>query len=167
MNRIAWAFAALSATFVVSAQQPPAKPRDPGYGPLQHFVGSWTVKGSEDTYREVCDWYDGRFHVVCNTESRRDDGSTGRSMSILGYVPAQGYAYAGIGSGGHFQTHRHGTFEGGVFEFVDTVEESGRRRIKRTRMGPFDSTEVPFVVDTSIDGGPWTVDVDITYLRLD
>jgi hypothetical protein len=32
-------------------------------------------------------WYDGNFHIVCETERKRKDGSIGRSMSILSYLP--------------------------------------------------------------------------------
>ena len=92
---------ALLASFAASAAPadaptPPA--RDPGYDALAHFVGRWTTKGSEATFVETCEWFDGRFHVVCRSERKRPDGTTGRGLSILGFVPGEGYVYSGIGN---------------------------------------------------------------------
>jgi hypothetical protein len=51
----------------LAAQTPSAGPPHPSYDKLQMFVGHWTIEGHENTYLEKCDWFDGRFHVVCAT----------------------------------------------------------------------------------------------------
>ena len=45
--------------------------------------------------------------------------------------------------------------------------EDGKVVRARVRMGPFIGREVPFIVETSIDGAPWMMDATITYVKLD
>jgi hypothetical protein len=140
--------------------------RPSGSSPLDNFVGHWTLEGKEGNYLEVCEWYHGQFHIVCNTESKRADGSTGHSLSILSYVPDQGYVYTGIGSKGRYETMQGGTFVDGVLEFLSETDQDGGKVLTRVRMGPFSETGTAFVVDSSADGGPWTVLDSITYVRI-
>lgn len=93
--------------------RPPERPAE--YTPLENFVGRWTTAGREKQFTETCEWYPGRFHVVCNFVSKRADGSQGHSMSILSYVPGVGYAYSGIGSKGRYETFDKGRWLSGKF----------------------------------------------------
>lgn len=154
---------ALAALLLSCAAVAREEPRHEGYAPLENLVGSWTIPGQERTYLETCDWYHGRRHIVCNTESRREDGSTEHSMSILGFVPDQGYVYTGIGSRGRYQTYRGGTYTAGVIEYLEQAAE-GRTRI---RVGPFDDRmRVPFNVHTSKDGVQWDAADSFDYIRV-
>jgi hypothetical protein len=142
---------AFSSAALGQAVAPPA--RDPGYDVLQSFVGKWTMKGKEQTFREDCDWYDGRFHIVCHSEFTRDDGSVGRGISILGFVPGEGYVYTGIGNRGRYETLARGTVSGEILEYRSTTVEDGKPTIVRIRIGPFDEVGMPFIVDASTDDG--------------
>ena len=148
------------------AQSTQAPARDPGYEPLQNLVGTWTNRGSESVLVETCEWFDGRLHVVCNTQRTRDDGTVGRSMSILSYVPGSGYVYTGIGSKGRYETQHGGSWADGVLVFIMPSSQDGKTTLTRTRMGPFGGPTVPFVVDTSTDGSRWTVVGTVDYIRL-
>lgn len=137
--------------------------RDAGYDVLEGLVGSWTIPGQEGKYLETCDWYHGRRHIVCNTESKRADGSTSHSMSILSLVPGQGYVYTGIGSRGRYEAHEGGTFKDGILEYVDRTPET----TTRIRVGPFEDRKVvPFRVQTSSDGLKWDEVESFTYMRV-
>ena len=158
-----------STSCALTSQAPPAPPsaRAAGYEPLSSFIGRWTLKGEEDTYVETCGWYEGGFHILCHTENRRPDGSIGKGMSILGYLPDKGsYTYHGIGSKGRNET-MIGTFRSGIFEFNSEDRENGKVVKARVRMGPFIGREIPFIAETSIDGAPWLMDATITYVKLD
>jgi hypothetical protein len=159
-----------SASCALTPQAPiptPALAWGAGYEPLSSFIGRWTLKGDEDTYVETCGWYEGGFHIICHTENKRSDGSVGKGMSILGYLPDKdSYTYHGIGSKGRNET-MIGTFRGGIFEFNSEGRENGRVVKARVRMGPFIGREIPFTAETSIDGAPWVMDATITYVRLD
>lgn len=153
--------AMLLLSFPSSAQEPP---RHAGYAALEGFVGSWTVPGQEDTYLETCDWYHGKRHIVCNTESRREDGSMSYSMSILSFVPDQGYVYTGIGSRGRYKTHQGGIYKDGILEYIDRTDEG----FTRITIGPFDDRKsLPFNVHTSTDGTKWEPVNSFNYIRVE
>lgn len=140
--------------------------RPSGYDRLSSLVGRWTIRGSEEGYVEVCRWYDGNFHIICETENKRTDGTVSHGMSILGYLPDKDtYTYHGIGSKGRNET-MSGAFADGVFEFTDEALDNGAMVISRVRMGPFSKPEVPFVAESSTDGVSWAVDATFTYVRL-
>jgi hypothetical protein len=137
--------------------------RHEGYKALDGFVGTWTIPGQESSYQETCAWYHGERHIVCNTESKRKDGSIGHSMSILSFVPDQGYVYTGIGSRGRYETHEKGTFQGGILEYIDQANGE----TTRIRIGPFaDPRIIPFIVHTSRNGIDWTLAESFTYTRV-
>jgi hypothetical protein len=146
------------------AQDTPKRP--PGYEPLHHFVGRWTERGNEKTFLEVCSWFDGNYHVVCNAERKRADGTVGRSLSILSFVPLEGYVHVSIGNGGSYETLQNGTFRGGLFEFSSTAKEGDKSIVTRIRIGPFTEQGFPFVVDTSTDGSPWVAGGTTEYVKL-
>lgn len=159
---------AISNSLVALAQTSASMTARPsGYDQLSSFVGRWTIKGSEENYVEVCRWYDGNFHIICETENKRADGTVGRGMSILGYLPDKGtYTYHGIGSKGRNET-MSGAFADGVFEFTAEAIDNGATVISRVRMGPFPGREVPFVAESSTDRVSWAVDATLTYVRLE
>ena len=158
--KLALLFAVLSLTSLSFAQE---QPRHDGYAPLEGFVGSWTIAGQEGLYLETCGWYDGKHHIICNTESTRKDGSTSRGMSILSFVPDQGYVYTGIGNRGRYQTYRGGKNNNGIIEYLD--QSAGA--YTRIRIGPFsDKKIVPFNVHSSQDGTKWEQADSFNYVRV-
>ena len=164
MRRLAIALLLFGSAHAATAQEAPG--RLPDYDRLQHFVGRWTERGNEKTFVEVCAWFDGNFHVVCNAERKRAGASIGRSLSILSYVPGEGYVHVGIGNKGSYETLQNGKFREGVFEFLSTAKEGGKSIITRIRIGPFGEHGFPFVVDTSTDGGPWVAAGKTDYVKL-
>lgn len=155
----------LLATPAIATAEP--APEDvAAYSKLDALVGRWTIKGKEGTYLETCSWYEGRFHVVCHTVSTRKDGSKSAGLSILGYLPGQGYVYTGIGSSGRYETLERGTFADGKIVYTTQAVEDGKSVTTRISLGPPTARGFPFVVDTSTDGGPWKVVDSLEYLKL-
>lgn len=152
----------LSSLLLVSPTFAQEQPRHAGYAPLENLVGSWTISGKESTFLERCAWYHGERHIVCNTESKRADGSTSHAMSILSFVPDQGYVYAGIGSHGRYETHQRGTYADGILEYLDPSGDGWTR----IRIGPFGAAAVPFNVHSSPDGIEWKLLDSFTYIRV-
>ena len=141
--------------------------RAQGYDRLASLVGRWTIKGSEDKYLEVCRWYDGNFHIICEIENKRADGTVGHGMSIMGYLPDKDtYTYHGIGSRGRNES-MSGIFSEGVLEFTAEAFDKDTTVISRVRLGPFSEPEVPFIAESSTDRTSWAVDAAFTYVRLD
>ena len=162
MKRLEAIFLSILAASTAAAQTAP----DSGYAPLKNFVGRWTTQGQETEFTETCDWYHGKFHVVCNAERKRADGSTGHSMSILGYIDGAGYVYSGIGSKGRYETFEKGRWSDGKFFFDSTTSEHGKTITNRITIGPFTDEGFLFVVTTSTDGLTWTEADRTTYIRL-
>jgi hypothetical protein len=150
------------------AQTSAAEPvRASWYDRLSPLVGRWTNKGREETHLEVCRWYDGKFHIVCETERKRSDGSIGRSMSILSYLPDKdSYTYYGIGDKGSNDA-MSGVFHDGILEFTAEAGDNGVMIVSRVRIGPFSGLEVPFIAETSNDRVTWKIDASFDYVRLE
>lgn len=85
---------------------------------LGFFAGGWTVKGSEATYTEKCEWLSKKkSFLVCKAEDT-DPRDPGTSISIFGYSPEdQAYAYAGFNSSGGTRNLR-GCFNGRFWVFT-------------------------------------------------
>lgn len=151
-----------------AAQAAPGNPpRALAYDSLHPLVGRWTIKGSEDSFVEVCRWFDGEFHVVCDSEKKLPDGSSGKGMSVLSYVPDQGYVYYGISSAGRNQAFQQGTFQDGILEYRSSTGDDAKAVVTRVRMGPFTGREVPYVIDTSTERGAWVPVHSVTFVKLD
>jgi hypothetical protein len=84
-------------------------------------------------------------------------------MSILSFIPDQGYVYTGIGNRGRYETHERGTFKNGILEYIDRTDGE----ITRIRIGPFTNrAAIPFVVHTSKNGTDWELAESFNYIRV-
>jgi hypothetical protein len=88
---------------------------------LGFFAGRWTVKGSEATYTETCEWLSKNSFLICKAQDT-DPKDPGTSTSIFGYSPEdQTYSYAGFDSSGGSRNLR-GWFNAKVWMFVGQRE---------------------------------------------
>ena len=161
---LAAAALAASVTFAptVSAQEKRTA-RPAGYDKLQMFVGTWTIEGREDRYRETCDWYEGRFMIVCNTEAKRKDGGVTKSMSLIGYLPEEDVVtYHGFNSRGRNETQRGG-FKGTTFWVEGDARVDGKMVKSRVTITPKTDGTFTLLSESSTEGGPWTTDATIQY----
>jgi len=85
-------------------------------------------------------------------------------MSILSFIPDQGYVYAGIGNRGRYETYRGGTYNNGIIEYLERTADTHTR----IRIGPFiDKKLVPFNVHSSKDGIKWEQADSFNYVRVE
>ena len=157
--------AALAAVVTLSAAVAPAqdKSRPAGYDKLQMFVGTWTIEGREDRYREKCDWFEGRFMIVCNTESKGRDGGVTKSMSFIGYLPEEDVVtYHGFNSRGRNETQRGG-FKGTTFWVEGEARDGGKKVKSRVTITPKADGTFTLLAESSTDGGPWVADGTFVY----
>jgi hypothetical protein len=131
---------------------------------LGFFVGEWTVKGSEATYSEKCEWLSSKHSfVVCKAEDT-DPKDRSTSISIFGYSPEdQTYTYAGFDSSGSSRNLR-GWFNGKFWVFTGQRERgttSPRWQITITPTG----AGFHFREDISKNGAEWATSVEMDYLR--
>ena len=76
--------ATLLVTIALAASAASVSAAEPPRDRLAFIVGDWTIEGRETSFREVCEWFPGRSHVICNSESRRNSGTT-RGVSVFSY----------------------------------------------------------------------------------
>ena len=175
--RLRWMAAAVvcvsatTASGPVAAQQPAPSPaatvaepaRAPGYDKLQMFVGAWTIEGREGRYLERCDWYEGRYMIVCNTEAKRRDGGVTKSMSFIGYLPEEDVVtYHGFNSNGRNETQRGG-FKGTTFQVEGEAVDAGKRVKSRVTITPKGDGTFTLLSESSTEGGAWTADGTFKY----
>ena len=153
-----WLIPALLAT--VSTSMAEVDPR----AQLDFFRGTWTVKGQDTTFREVCAWLPGGGFVACNAEDR-SDSSPSFSMSVFGYSVADTqYTYNGFSSSGTQRTLR-GSLQEGVWRFHGQSERAPNWRRWQVTITPT-STGFHFREEVSDRSGPWRTAAEIEYLRM-
>ena len=121
----------------------PAFPQETGAPPspgpeharLTYFVGKWVSEGEikpspygpggKYTSTDTCDWYAGRFAVVCNSEVVMG-GATIKGLSIMSYEPAEKtYIYFETNSMGENAVSR-GTVDGDTWTWVGENKMNGQ-----------------------------------------
>lgn len=162
--RLSWIVAAailVAAGAAASAQTTPAG--DPRTR-LSMLVGTWTIEGSESTYRETCDWLAPASFVVCRGEDT-DPRDPGVSLSILGYSPEeQAYTYTSFSGSGRTRSLRAWLY-GDRWVFTGQGDRAGKSSRWQVSITP-NAKGFHFRQETSVNGAPWATDVEIQYIRL-
>jgi hypothetical protein len=147
-------FAAIAAT-ASAADDPKEK--------LSRFVGDWTLEGREATFRETCEWFHNRSHVVCNSESKRAAG-VGRGVSVFSYSESKKrLVYYHYGSSGVVA-------EMDVFFVGDVFHATGERRDgadvirEQVRITWLPDGTFDFQEEASTNGGAWKPTVRVHYI---
>ena len=146
----------LTLTIAVAAEE---NPRDR----LSMVVGDWTIAGREETFREVCEWFHNKSHVVCNSENRGPKG-TRKGVSVFSYSDVDGrYSYFHYGSSG-VAVAQDIFFQGDTM--ISTVEHRRGRDIVREQvwLTPQADGTVEFREEVSTNGGPWEKTTLVRYV---
>lgn len=149
--------ALVASTASVSAAEPP---RDL----LAFIVGDWTIERRETSFRELCEWYPGRSHVVCNSESRRETG-TSRGVSVFSYSDEKKHhVYYHYGSSGAVAAMD--VFTDGK-SLVATGEKIVGANVVREQvwMTPRGDDRFEFREQISTNGGAWETAAQFNYVR--
>ncbi len=133
---------------------------------LADIVGSWTIKGMEDRFLEICEFYKGGYFLVCNSEFKSKSGKLNNGVSIMGYsTEGKHLTYYHYGSSGESQTLKGRIDENGTLFFEG--DEMIKGKLTKTRVEMKKAGEnYDFKEETSVDNGPWTTSTEIVYVRL-
>ena len=125
---------------------------------IERFVGTWKGKGELKasplgpggtmTWTETCDWFEGKYHIICHSQGTGPAGEM-KGLSIMGYDPATNvYTLYGMDNGvwSDFST---GTLSGKTWTFTS-------RNNSRFTMTEESDTKNTFVWQMSPDGKDWT-----------
>ena len=159
--------ALLLATAATAQMQPP-KP-GPELKKLDVFVGSWTLDGNMKpstmgpggaiSENEKCEWMDGGFYLVCNSEYKSTIGN-GVGLAVMGYSPDdKAYTYREFNSFGEFEDSK-GSVNGDTWTWIADEKMGGMTMKGRFTMKIISPTSYTFMFEMSQDGTKWTTVMD-------
>jgi Protein of unknown function (DUF1579) len=149
-----------------SAQEPAAPKPGPEHQRLGYFVGNWTSEGEmkpsemgpggKMTSTEKCEWFEGKFAVVCRGQGRSPWGP-GKSIGILSYSPEEKvYTYYGVDNTGMtMATVPHGTVKGDTWTYDDESMMGGKKVKTRVTIKELSPTAYTFKMETQGPDGKW------------
>jgi hypothetical protein len=148
----------------------PALAQAPQPGPeherLGVFVGDWTSEGEmkpspmgpggKMSGRDHCEWFEGKFAVVCHSEGSSPMGAM-KSLGILGYSAEDGtYTYYGTdNSGMTMTTVAKGTVENDTWTYTDESKMGGMTIKSRYTMKVLSPSEYTFKWEMLGEDGEW------------
>ena len=161
---VAISLAAHQLAAVGQAPQPP-KP-GPEHERLGYFVGKWTSEGEmkpgpmgsggKMTSTETCEWYEGRFSVICRSEGKSPMGPS-KNIGILGYSPEEKvYTYYGVdNSGMTMSSVPRGTLQGDTWTYLDESMMGGQKVKSRVILKEVSPTTYTFTMELQGADGKW------------
>jgi hypothetical protein len=151
---------------IAAAQgQQPAKP-GPEHERLGYFVGKWTAEGEikpgpmgpggRMTTTDTCEWFEGRYSVICRSEGSTPTGST-KSIGILGYSAEEKvYTYYGVdNSNMTMASVPRGTVRGDTWTYTDEGTMGGKKVKSRVTIKELSPTSYTFRMEMQGPDGKW------------
>ena len=150
-----------------AAQAPQAPKPGPEHQRLAYFVGKWTADGDmkaspmgpggKMTSTATCEWFDGRFAVICHTEGKSSMGSS-KSMGIISYSPEEKvYTYYEVDSSGMTMASvPRGTVQGNTWTYTDESTMGGKKMKSRVTLKELSPTTYTFMMEMQGPDGKWT-----------
>jgi Protein of unknown function (DUF1579) len=144
---------------------PPQKP-GPEHQRLGYFVGRWKAEGEvkpspmgpggKVTATDNCEWFEGRFTVICRSEGQGPSGPS-KSIGILGYSPEdKAYTYYGVDNSSMIMsTVPKGTVSGKTWTYTDESTMGGQTYKSRVTIVEESPTAYTFRMEMQGPDGKW------------
>ena len=149
-----------------AAQAPPPPKPGPEHQKLGYFVGKWTSEGEmkpspmgpggKTTGTDTCEWFEGRFAVVCNSNGKSPIGPM-KNTGILGYSAEEKvYTYYGVDNSGMTMTGvAKGTVQGDTWTYNDEGMMAGQKMKTRVTIKELSPTAYTFKMELQGPDGKW------------
>ena len=156
--------AASSAAVPASAQGAPQP--GPEQQRLGYFVGRWKAEGEikaspmgpggKMSSTDDCQWFEGRFSVICRSEGQGPGGPM-KSIGILGYSAGEkAYTYYGVDNTGmSMSTVPKGTVSGKTWTYTDENTMGGQKVKSRVTLVEESPTAYTFRMEIQGPDGKW------------
>lgn len=169
MKGVLGAFAGVVAlsTGLAFAQAPQGKPAPgPEQKRLDYFVGTWHsegdmkpnpfMPGGKFSSDSKCDWFEGRFAVVCHSHGTSPMGPS-KEMGILGYsTEEKAYTYYGVDNSPMSMTSVSlGQWNDGTWVYQDESKMGGKMVKSRYTMVETSATAYTFKWEMQGEDGSW------------
>ena len=150
----------------VAAQAAQAPKPGPEQQRLGYFVGKWTVAGEmkpgpmgpggKFTASDDCQWFEGRFTVICRSEGTMPVGPS-KSLGILGYSPEEKvYTYYGVDNTNMTMSSvPKGTVQGDTWTYTDEGTMGGQKFKSRVTIKELSPTSYTFRMEMQGPDGKW------------
>jgi Protein of unknown function (DUF1579) len=168
MLKTALAIATLTVTAapIAGAQAGPPQKPGPEHQRLAFFVGRWKAEGEikpgpmgpggKFTGMDTCEWFEGRFSVICRSEGQGPTGPS-KSIGILGYsVENKAYTYYGIdNSAMTMSSVPKGQVQGKTWTYTDESTMGGQPVKSRVTIQEESPTAYTFRMEFQGPDGKW------------
>ncbi len=151
----------------IAAAQPPKPPKPgPEHQRLGYYVGKWNAEGKMEpgpmgpggkmTSVDSCEWFEGRFAVVCRSEGTSPMGPM-KGLGILGYSAEEKvYTYYGTDNTGMTMTTiPRGTVQGDTYTYNDESVMGGQKVKSRVTIKELSPTAYTFKMEMQGPDGKW------------
>jgi hypothetical protein len=170
MKRAFHMLAALTLASAAGAQVAAAQGQEPKPGPehkrLAFYVGKWSTEGEVKSgpmgpggtmkSTDTCEWFEGRFSVVCRYEGTGPTGPS-KGIGILGYNPEEKvYTYYGVdNSSMNMASVPKGTVTGDTWTYTDEGTMGGKKFKTRVTIKEVSPTQQSFRMEMQGPDGRW------------
>jgi hypothetical protein len=163
---IALAALATAAAQLAAAQASPQQQPGPEHQRLGYFVGRWKAEGEikpgpmgpggKFTGTDTCEWFEGRFAVICRSEGQGPTGPS-KSIGILGYsAEDKAYTYYGVDNTAMTMSSvPKGTVQGKTWTYTDESTMGGQTVKSRVTIEEESPTAYTFRMEMQGPDGKW------------
>jgi hypothetical protein len=168
-KRVLLVFSGVVAAAQISAvaQAPPGPPKPgPEHQRLSYFVGKWVTEGEvkpgpigpggKISSNDTCEWFDGRFSVVCRGDGKMPSGPA-KNLGILSYSTEEKvYTYYGIdNSPMTMMQAARGSVKGDTWTYTDEGMMGGQKIKSRVTIKELSPTAYTFKMEMAGPDGKW------------
>jgi hypothetical protein len=151
----------------IALAQAPQKPTPgPEHKRLGYFVGRWKgeaevkqnpfLPAGKHTSSDDCEWFEGRFAVVCRNEAKTPMGPM-KGLGLMTYSPEEkAYLYYGIDSSGMAMAAvSKGTVNGDTWVYMDESKLGDKMVKQRFTIRELSPTSYSFTWEMQGEDGSW------------
>lgn len=162
----AWVLASAAGAGQATAQAPQMPQPGPEHEKLGYFVGKWNAQGEikpgpmgpggKITTTDNCEWFEGRYAVICRSEGTGPAGPS-KSLGVIGYNTEQKvYTYYGVdNSAMNMATVPRGTVKGDTWTYSDESLMGGQKVKSRVTLKVLSPTSYTFLMEAQGPDGKW------------
>ena len=113
--------------------------------------------GGKMSATDTCDWFEGRFAVVCHSDGKTPMGAS-KSIGILGYSTEEKvYTYYGVDNTNMLMASvPRGTVKGDTWTYEDESMMGGKKIKSRVTVKELSPTSYTFKMELQGPDGAWT-----------
>ncbi len=166
MRRTICLAAALLAAPSLAVAQPQSPRRSAAVNKLGYYIGTWAGHGETKggplgsagklASRQTCNWFAGRFQVICHGEEQGPSGKR-QFLNVLAYDDtSSAYTEYSVSSRGEAEYDRGGSLVGRTLMFIVDSDADGKPAKFRYSETHVSQNRYTYRAEVVVDGGKWS-----------